>query len=160
MVAVTHGLKVDTQRDMSNANAKHVWTDTVALPATNQRAAERRSVTLPGRITWTDQRGTLRFATVVTRDVSEYGVYVECQSAVPIPLYRLVHFPLERDVHPPDTVPDALRRGRVLSAVYRVSPSTSPQARHGLALRLMVEPKRLAATGFRVFSSIGPVRAS
>lgn len=145
---------------MSNINGEHIWTDAVARPATNQRATERRSVTLPGRITWTDQRGTMRFATVLTRDVSEHGLYVECQSAVSIPLYRLVHFQLERDVHPPDAVPDALRRGRVLSAVYRVSPSTSPQTRHGLALRLMVEPKRLAATGFRVFSSIEPVRAS
>lgn len=157
---MTHGLELDTENDVRETKAKHIWTDRVATPVPYQRISERRPVALPGRITWKDRRGIMRFATVVTRDVSEHGVYVESQSAVPIPLYRLVHFQLEGDPQPPDAVPDSLRRGRVLSAVYRVAPATSPQVRHGLALRLMVEPKRLAASGFRVFSSIEPVRAS
>jgi hypothetical protein len=38
-------------------------------------------------------------------------------------------------------VPAALRNGRILSAVYRVSAPASGQ-RQGLALRLMIDPKR------------------
>jgi hypothetical protein len=91
---------------------------------------------------WKDQRGTTRFASVLTRDVSEYGVYVECQSAVTIPLYRLVQFQLERDARESDPIPYPLRHGRVLSAVYRVTPATKSGAPQGLALRLMVDPKR------------------
>jgi hypothetical protein len=109
---------------------------------TNQRSAERRPVTLPARITWKDQRGTTRFASVVTRDVSEFGVFVECQSGVAIPLFRLVQFQLERDTRETDPLPAALRHGRVLSAVYRVSPATRSGAPQGIALRLMVDPKR------------------
>jgi hypothetical protein len=100
-------------------------------------------MTLPARLTWKDQRGTTRFASVVTRDVSEFGVYVECQSAVTIPLFRLVQFQLERDTREPE-VPASLRHGRVLSAVYRVTPATRAGAPQGLALRLMVDPKQRA----------------
>ena len=106
------------------------------------RHAERRDVALPARLMWTDQRGTTRFASVVARNVSEYGVYVECQSAVTIPMYRLVQFQLEREAREGEVLPEALRRGRVLSAVYRVSPATPAGAPQGLALRLMVEPRR------------------
>jgi hypothetical protein len=108
------------------------------------RAAERRPVTLPARLTWKDQRGTARFASVVTRDVSELGVYVECQSSVSIPVYRLVQFQLERDARDGEVLPEALRRGRVLSAVYRVTPATASGKPQGLALRLMIEPRRAA----------------
>jgi hypothetical protein len=118
-----------------------IWTN--ALPgASNKRAAERRTMTLPARLTWKDQRGTTRFASVVTRDVSEFGVFVECQSAFSIPLYRLVQFQLERDTRDSDLLPTALRHGRVLSAVYRVTPATRSGSPQGLALRLMVDPKR------------------
>ena len=98
---------------------------------------------LPARLTWKDQRGAVRFATVMTRNVSELGLYVECQSAVSIPLYRLVQFQLERDVRESDRVPESLRQGRVLSAVYRILPATRSGAPQGIALRLMVDPKRL-----------------
>ena len=111
---------------------KHIWTDTLPKPSTNQRAADRRSIHLPARLTWKDQRGATRFATVVTRNVSEHGVYVECESVVSIPLYRLVQFQLERDVRESDRLPDALRQGRVLSAVYRVSPPTPSGTPQGL----------------------------
>jgi hypothetical protein len=114
-------------------------------PTEIKRAAERRAVTLPARLTWKDQRGTVRFASVVTRDVSDLGVFVECQSAVSIPLYRLVQFQLERDVRASDPVPDALRQGRILAAVYRVTPAGPSGSRQGLALRLMVEPRRRPA---------------
>ena len=110
-----------------------------------QRVAERRPVTLPARLTWKDHRGATRFASVVTRDVSEYGVFVECQTPVSIPLYRLVQFQLERDVRDADRLPAALRQGRVLSAVYRVTSAGPSSGRQGLALRLMVEPKRQEA---------------
>jgi len=66
---------------------------------------------------------------------------VECQSPVSIPLYRLVQFQLEREVRDGGAVPSSLQQGRILSAVYRVSPP-SPQKPQGLALRLMVDPRR------------------
>jgi hypothetical protein len=127
-------------------DVKHISTDTAAPKAkdANARGIERRAVTLPARLTWKDQRGTTRFATVVTRNVSDFGVYVECQSPVSIPLFRLVQFQLERDARDANTLPDTLQQGRVLSAVYRVSPPSGSQPQ-GLALRLMVEPRHHAA---------------
>lgn len=120
---------------------KHVWTAADGYRSSNQRAAERREVALPARLTWKDQRGTTRFASVVTRNVSEHGVYVECQSGVSIPLYRLVQFQLERDGRDADRLPGVLRQGRILSAVYRVFRGTASGAPQGFALRLMVDPK-------------------
>ena len=121
---------------------KHIWTDPPPPKRTdaNTRGTERRAVALPARLTWKDQRGTTRFATVVARNVSDFGVYVECPSPVSIPLFRLVQFQLERDIRHTDALPDTLQ-GRVLSAVYRVSPP-SPSQPQGLALRLMVDPRR------------------
>jgi hypothetical protein len=78
----------------------------------------------------------------MARNVSDFGVFVECQSPVTIPLYRLVQFQFERDARELDGV--QLLQGRVLSAVYRVSPPTATQPQ-GLALRLMVEPRRNVA---------------
>jgi hypothetical protein len=119
---------------------KHIWTD--KNPAVRiERAAPRVAVTLPARLTWKDQRGTTRFASVVTRDVSDLGVYVECHSVVSIPMYRLVQFQLESQGRDSEGVPDALKGGRVLSAVYRVSPPKPSGVRQGFALRLMVDPK-------------------
>jgi hypothetical protein len=116
----------------------------VTSPTTvpNKRNAERRSVSLPARLTWKDQRGTTRFASVVARNVSELGVFVECQGAVSIPLYRLVQFQLERDVRDSDPLPASFRSGRILSAVYRVAAPAANGGRQGLALRLLVDPKR------------------
>jgi hypothetical protein len=124
---------------------KHIWTEKTPVPAANKRGTERRTMTLPARLTWKDQRGTTRFASVVTRDISDCGVYVECHSTVPIPLYRLVQFQLESPTRDSDGLPSTLRNGRVLSAVYRVAPPTRSGARQGLALRLMVDPRRRAA---------------
>lgn len=123
---------------------KASWADAPSRPPANKRLSERISVRLPARLTWKDQRGANRFASVVTRDVSEFGVFVECTSPVTIPLYRLVHFQLERDVRESEGLPASLRQGRILSAVYRVHP---PQrgSRQGIALRLMIDPKRRAA---------------
>jgi hypothetical protein len=113
--------------------------------ARNKRTAERRNVCLPARLTWKDARGTMRFATAVARNVSEFGVFVECLTPVSIPLYRLVHLQIERDNGVASALPAALVRGRVLSAVYRVSPA-SMSKRQGLALRLMVDPRTMAAS--------------
>jgi hypothetical protein len=101
---------------------------------------------LPARLTWKDQRGSTRFASVVTRDVSEFGVFIECTSPISIPLFRLVQFQLERDAREIDDVPQSLRQGRLLAAVYRVNQPTRSGSRQGIALRLMVDPRRRAAT--------------
>jgi hypothetical protein len=61
-----------------------------------------------------------------------------------IPLYRLVQFQLEREVCQAEELPEPLNHGRVLAAVYRIS-TPVPGAKQGLALRLMVNPKRRAA---------------
>src|SRR5207247_1871350 len=92
-----------------------------------------------------DQRGVQRFASVVTRNVSQFGVYVECQSAVSIPMFRLVQLQLERTAREDDNLPPALRTGRVLSAVYRVAPGTTSGRPQCLALRLMVDPRQQMA---------------
>ena len=110
----------------------------------NKRSAERRPVAAAARLTWKDARGTTRFASVVARNVSEFGVYVECASPVSIPLYRLVQLQIERGASEPGGLPAVLRQGRVLSAVYRVSPPSSSQPQ-GLALRMMVDPRRMSA---------------
>jgi hypothetical protein len=122
---------------------KHAGADTSYRPS-HQRAAERVDVALPARLTWKDQRGATRFASVVTRNVSEIGVYVECQPGVSIPMYRLVQFQLERDTRESDALPTTLRQGRILSAVYRVSKATASGAPQGFALRLMVDPRQTA----------------
>jgi hypothetical protein len=111
----------------------------------NKRSNSRTAVNLPARLAWKDSRGINRFASVVTRDVSDVGVYIESQSTLSIPLYRLVHFQLEPSVRDLHEVPEALRQGRVLSAVYRVSHATK-QTPQGFALRLMVDPRRHAVT--------------
>ncbi len=125
---------------------KQSWNDpsTSQRPAM-QRMAERRAVAFPARLTWKDQRGATRFASVVMRNVSDFGVYVECHSIVSIPLYRLVQFQLEREARESDAVPETLKQGRVWSAVYRVSAPTPAGKPQGLALRLMVDPKRRPA---------------
>ena len=124
---------------------KHIWTDKAPQPTTDQRVSTRKDLNVPARLTWKDQRGVQRFASVVTRNVSEHGVYVECQSAVSIPMFRLVQFQLERAVREDDSLPLALRTGRVLSAVYRVSPGTTSGRPQCLALRLMIDPRRRMA---------------
>jgi hypothetical protein len=124
---------------------KHIWTDNLPKrPDPNKRTSERRRITLPARLTWKDQRGATRFAAVTTCDVSECGVYVEVAAPVSIPLFRLVQLQLEREVRADETIPSALQNGRVLSAVYRVSPASSSRPQ-GLALRLMVDPHRMQA---------------
>jgi hypothetical protein len=111
-----------------------------------QRIGNRRRVNVPGRLTWRDSSGTLRFVSVTTRDLSDVDVFVECDRPASIPLYRLVHFQVEAPARAGRDLPEALLRGKVLSAVYRVGPYMSATGTpQGYALRLMVEPKRTAA---------------
>jgi hypothetical protein len=119
-----------------------------AATVRHSRVGERRKVSVPARLTWRDASGTLRFVSVVMRDVSDVDAFVECQVPASIPLYRLVHFQVERPSRDVSDLPPALREGKVLSAVYRVGPyKTSTGTPNGYALRLLVEPKRHVVAG-------------
>ncbi len=108
-----------------------------------RRASGRKTLGVPGRIIWHDSRGTPRFSSVVTRDVSEQSAYVECLSGPPIPLHRLVYLQLDRGMRGFEVLPDALRQGKVLSAVSRVGAvSNVTGLPDGYALRLLVEPRQ------------------
>lgn len=112
---------------------------------TEKRAAERRPIAVPGQIVWKDARGTTRMASVITKDISEHGVHVECLGGTPIPLYRLVYFQVDRGVRERVDLPPSLRKCNVLSAVFRVGPSCQATgAPTHYALRLLVEPTRKA----------------
>jgi uncharacterized protein (UPF0248 family) len=108
-----------------------------------KRLSERRRVAVSGQIVWKDARGNTKLAAVVTRDVSEHGVAVECLNGTAIPLYRLVYFQVDRDArHSPD-LPEALRKPNVLSAIFRVgADNRATGAPSEYALRLLVEPAR------------------
>jgi hypothetical protein len=111
-----------------------------------KRSSERVALTVPARITWKDASGAVRFASVKTRDISDAGVFVECEAGAAIPLYRLVHLQVERGMSMNHQLPSKLREGRVLSAVWRVAPcrrSTGTPA--GYALRFLVDPQVSAA---------------
>jgi hypothetical protein len=112
-----------------------------------RRSTERRDIAVPGQIVWKDARGTTRLASVVTRDVSEHGVSVECVNGTAIPLYRLVYFQIDREARNRPDLPAALRKQNVLSAIFRVGPcSQATGAPSEYALRLLVEPVRRAET--------------
>jgi hypothetical protein len=114
---------------------------------TEQRSSERRHLEVPGQIVWKDARGNTRLTSVVTRDVSEFGVSVECLNGAPIPLYRLVYFQIDRNARQNAEIPPALRKPNVLSAVFRVGEDNRVIGGPGsYALRLLVEPARGAQT--------------
>jgi hypothetical protein len=111
-----------------------------------QRSSERRAIALPARLTWKDASGAVRFISVMTRDVSEAGVFVECEGGAAIPLFRLVHLQVERSTRTAEALPLRLREGRVLSAVWRVAPCRrSTGTPSGYALRFLVEPPMAVA---------------
>jgi hypothetical protein len=111
------------------------------------RRSQRHSLALPGRVTWKDSRGTTRFASVMTRDVSDTGVFIQWSESTSIPLYRLVTFQLERDARNANGLPAALRIGKVLSVVYRAGKfQKSTGTPEGYGLRLLVEPSASSLT--------------
>jgi hypothetical protein len=91
---------------------------------------------------------------VVTRDVSDVGVFVECETAMAIPLYRLVHLQIEKHARE-GSLPAKLREGRVLSAVWRVGPCGSHTGTpSGYALRFLVDPQSHGTAGARIADPI------
>jgi hypothetical protein len=109
-----------------------------------QRLAERQPLELAGRVVWKDARGATRFNSVVIRNVSETGAYIENVSGSAIPKYRLVSLQAERADHP-DALPPLFRQGKILSAVYRVGPMRPATGTpEGYGLRLLVEPRHRA----------------
>lgn len=112
-------------------------------PRSEKRTSERRRLSVPGQIVWKDARGATKLTSVVTRDVSDHGVSVECLNGASIPLYRLVYFQVDREArHQPD-LPEALKKPNVLSAVFRVgADNRATGAPSEYALRLLVEPAR------------------
>jgi hypothetical protein len=116
-------------------------------PRFEKRASERRRLNVPGQIVWKDARGTTRMASVVTRDVSDNGVSVECLGGTPIPLFRLVYFQIDRDARTRADLPAALRKTSVLSAIFRVGPcQQATGAPSDYALRMLVEPQAQAGS--------------
>ena len=105
-----------------------------------RRPAERTRVALRARLTWKDNAGAVRFVSVMTRDISDSGAFVEIDAACAIPLYRIVHLQLEREGRTGAPLPERLRDGRVLSAIWRVGPRRrSTGTPEGYALRFMVD---------------------
>lgn len=127
--------------------------DLVVTPArqrslrSDKRGSTRRPLVVQGRISWKDQRGTTRIANVVTRNVSDEAVYVEWREPSAIPMYRLVHFQVAAHGRSVTDLPEALRFGKVLSAVFRAGARrTTTGTPEGYALRLLVEPARRVAS--------------
>lgn len=116
----------------------------------DKRTSERRSLAVPGQIVWKDARGNTKLTPVMTRNISEHGVSVECLTGAAIPLYRLVYFQIDREArHRPD-LPDALRKPNVLSAIFRVGEDNrATGAPSEYALRLLVEPARSSPVATR-----------
>ena len=115
-----------------------------------QRSSQRVSMSVPARITWKDASGAVRFASVMTRDISDAGVFVECDAGAAIPLFRLVHLQVERSAAMNQQLPSRLREGRVLSAVWRVAPCRrSTGTPSGYALRFLLDPQVGAAQTVR-----------
>ena len=122
-----------------------------------KRGADRRPLVLPGQIVWKDAQGTTRMASVVTRDVSERGVAVECLQGPPIPRFRMVYFQLDRSVRARAELPSALRKGNVLSAIFRVGPcSQQTGAPSEYALRFLIEPAARGAMAARTWEPATP----
>jgi hypothetical protein len=98
-------------------------------------------------VSWKDQRGTTRIANVVTRNVSDEAIYVEWREPSAIPMYRLVNFQVTAHARGTSDLPEPLRVGKVLSAVFRAGERrTATGTPEGYALRLLVDPVRRAAS--------------
>lgn len=110
------------------------------------RTSSRRPLVVRARLSWKDQRGTTRIANVLTRNVSDEAVYVEWRESSSIPLYRLVQFQLSVEARRDAGLPEALRIGKVLSAVLRAGERRAATGTpEGYALRLLVVPGQKSA---------------
>ena len=119
-------------------------------PRSEKRTSERRKLSVPGQIVWKDARGATKLTSVVTRDVSDNGVSVECLNGATIPLYRLVYFQVDREARHQADLPEALKKPNVLSAVFRVgADNRATGAPSEYALRLLVEPARAGQVASR-----------
>lgn len=143
------GLDLERGYCIDSSGGSDVNLQTASTPrARRDRIGNRRQVRVPGRLTWRDTTGTLRFVSVITRDVSDLDAFVECQVPASIPLYRLVHFQIERPARGMSELPSVLQQGKVLSAVYRIGPyRSSTGTPQGYGLRLLVEPARHTTPG-------------
>jgi hypothetical protein len=106
--------------------------------AWSTRPGRRTGLSVPARITWKDNSGAVRFTSVRAHEVTETGAVVECDASVSLPLFRLVHLQIEKSARESVELPQPLKDGRVLSAVWQVAPcqpSTGTPA--GYALRFM-----------------------
>ena len=100
-----------------------------------------------GRLTWRDASGTLRFVSVVTRDVSDVDAFVECQAPTVDPALSAGALPDRAPGARRSDLPAVLQQGKVLSAVYRVGPYKSATGTpQGYALRLLIEPSAATAS--------------
>lgn len=139
MVTVPRG-EVLAAKILGDSVANSLPTPTAA--SATERTTARHRVALPARLTWKDPGGAVRFASVVTRDLSDGGAFVECPSGAPLPLFRLVHLQLEggasSKAHP-------ITGERVLAAVWRVERGERGAGAQGYALRFLVDPARTAA---------------
>ena len=117
---------------------------TLGSTRTNTSAAV---MTLPARLTWKDANGAVRFTSVRTREVTDTGAVVECEAGVALPLYRLVHLQVEKSAREWVELPQPLRDGRVLSAVWQVAPCRPATGTpSGYALRFMTGAAQPCAT--------------
>ena len=80
-----------------------------ATASTLRSTARGAAITLPARLTWKDANGAVRFTSVRTREVTETGAVVECDAAVSLPLYRLVHLQVEESAREWVELPQPLR---------------------------------------------------
>jgi hypothetical protein len=116
------------------------WNGSPHYDVTSRPSADRQEVALAARLTWKDQRGASRFVTGVIRGITEHSAFIECHSVVPMSMFRLVQLQLERGARDTDAAPMALRKGRVLTAVYGIVPPTPSGQPQGFDLRMMIEP--------------------
>jgi hypothetical protein len=101
---------------------------------------------VPAQIVWKDARGATRMMAVTTRDVSDIGVSVECAGGTPIPVFRLVHFQIDKEARMRRDLPAVLRKSACslpCSASGPVPAATGAPAEY--ALRLLIEPAERAA---------------
>jgi hypothetical protein len=122
---------------------------TPSTASATQRTTSRHRVALPARLTWKDPGGAVRFASVVTRDLSDSGAFVECPAGAPLPLFRLVHLQLESGAA---GVAHPLAAERVLAAVWRVERADKGAGAQGYALRFLLDPARTAASTAPAFA--------